>query len=453
MRVKLTLLAALSLGWTTAVNGVETGSKKSAESDIMQVLATTPTLDLLRVAQAYAEGLDAAEARAHVLRFEAQRSMLGDMVGTAAFQRWGELEPAAALARADSSLSAERVENINYVMRGWAKRAPAEAWEKLGELSSGFTDLRYDAGHPFTLLAEQDLNLAAAKFQEMPARRQCLECLANNLCMVAFARGRAAMIEALLAAMPEGEHRAALRDTYWEFTGLYEQARGWKKLSAWGTASDRMAAELNLLEGWTEVDFGASYEQAMSLQPKTRRDAALGVVLQRWARGARSSEVAEIIPLLPDDLGEKVVLGLAAQFGNLNPAATMAWAEVLQTPSLREEVQSRVIRAWTALAPEAARDYIRRQTDLDIRGILLWSYLFRRLDNHTLTVEDFDEILPRFAPSWKVNLLSRLVVQLVDPRAQSDGFIARSAVIEKINGRTDLLPEQRKAILKPLAAH
>lgn len=66
MRVKLTLLAALSLGWTTAVNGVETGSKKSTESDIMQVLATTPTLDLLRVAQAYAEGLDAAEARARV---------------------------------------------------------------------------------------------------------------------------------------------------------------------------------------------------------------------------------------------------------------------------------------------------------------------------------------------------------------------------------------------------
>lgn len=250
--------------------------------------------------------------------------------------------------------------------------------------------------------------------------------------------------------MPRSEHRSALRDVYWEAMGEYEGPRAWAMASNQTDEDDRAAAELHLMSGWANADFSGSFDWAIGLSSEARRDAALGAVIQSWGRGARSSEVAEIIARLPDDLGEKTVLGMARQFANLDPVATMKWAETIANSSLREEMQQRVIKSWTTQQPEEAREYIRSLADLNIRGALLWSYLFARFDNHTLTMSDLDEILTGFSKSWKVYLLKRLVVAIVDPSTGADAFIRRTDFATKVEARSDLSDSDKMDILAPL---
>lgn len=274
--------------------------------------------------------------------------------------------------------------------------------------------------------------------------------LGHNLIVVAFTRGDADVIQQEIAAMPRSEHRSALRDVYWEAMGEYEGPRAWAMASNQTDEDDRAAAELHLMSGWANADFSGSFDWAIGLSSEARRDAALGAVIQSWGRGARSSEVAEIIARLPDDLGEKTVLGMARQFANLDPVATMKWAETIANSSLREEMQQRVIKSWTTQQPEEAREYIRSLADLNIRGALLWSYLFARFDNHTLTMSDLDEILTGFSKSWKVYLLKRLVVAIVDPSTGADAFIRRTDFATKVEARSDLSDSDKMDILAPL---
>lgn len=409
-----------------------------------------PVVQWWDVAEAAMKPLDADALRAVVAAEAAERSVAGDMVVNVAFQRWGELDGAGALAAADGLDGTERVERINFVMRGWVRVAPQVAWEQLRQLSGQFADRRYELGYPLTAIAEQDLAQALADFTTVVPQRQCLECLAKNISLVAFARGQSEVIRATIAKLPDGEHRSALRDVYWDFVGGIERGQGWARASSWGGDQDRRAAELNELGGWARVDFSGSFAQAAQLQPPSRRDAALGAVLHAWGQGARSSELAGIIARLPDDLGEQAALGLAYQFANLNPAATMTWAESLPTPALRTEMQRRVIRVWTEIDPGAARAYLHAQTDLELRGVLVWAYLSKRVSNYTLTPADLDEVSPGFGADWTVRALTALAVDLVDPANEAETFISREAFKAEVKARTDLTPDQQAAVLAPL---
>lgn len=104
---------------------------------------------------------------------------------------------------------------------------------------------------------------------------------------------------------------------------------------------------------------------------------------------------------------------------------------------------------WAKIDQKAAHDYIERCADTETRGIMLWTFLFSKLDNHTLGFEELAEINDRYNIDWRVRLFTGISARLADPSINNGGKYDLKAFQALVEKRPDFSADQKRKIVDP----
>ena len=363
------------------------------------------------------------------------------------FLRWGMLDGPAALRAASSNRSSARARYEGDAAAGWAHYDPKQAWKEILAVSNGRTAAGGVPSHALYVIAEHDLELALTFYEDLPPSRTCLECNAGNICLAAARQGKYETVFAALDRMKRGPARNALRDRFWSTLGQVMAGDAFEWLDRMKTEEDRNAARIKAYVGWADADSETALDQVLHIGDATLFENTLLAVVQVWGRRARSEEVTRFLRRLPQDLSERSTLGLAAHLAQADAPTTLAWIETFSEASIRNEAMARTIRVWSQLDSDAARDYIRRIDDLEVRGALLANYLLTKLKNKTLQPQDFEEIASAFSKEWTKRLLRQIGTNLMNPSINDTQFFDLEAFVAFVKNRPNWTDADRAPVL------
>ena len=364
---------------------------------------------------------------------------------------WARLDGPAAYAYARSQTILGRTEAESRALIGWASYEPAKAWNELMVVSSLAADRRYAVISVLEQVANTNLDLALQFYKDLVPDRACLQCSADYLMVSAARTGSFDKVFKFMQGMPVGPSRDALRDGYWAYMGQYLPELGLVQLKEVLDPVDHRAAEVGFCTGWALTSFPDCLDYILHQAGAEKFAELILPSVSIWARFATHDDVVNLVKSLPPELAQRSLLGLANTLSSVDPKVTLDWVASFPYSEVRTNSLNRAISRWAKIDQKAAHDYIEKCADTETRGIMLWYFLFSKLDNQTLVFEELAEANDRYSKDWRVKLFAGLSARLADPSVNNGGKYDLKAFQAFVEQRRDFSEEEKSKILEPFA--
>jgi len=377
-------------------------------------------------------------------------SLRNDLLLNYVYERWGELDGAAALVAAANDKTIRKAEREGLALRGWARTQPQTAWDKVLEISNRGADRRFDVEELIFDIAEKDVALAVTLFEDLMDGRACLVCCGKQIAYHALVQNRLDVVEKGIAHLAPGPVRNGLRDAYWETLGEFAAPRAIAAYPAVSDVNDRMAAQVHLAKGWAMRDMKTALQYVTQKYDREMAERAVLPMIQEWSQGAVPEDVRGVVQSLPTDLSQQSMLGVTRALARVDPRSAIGWAARVTNAAIRNECLFQTMGEWTATDGAAARAYLDAQPSNEERGALIRGYLFARLTNQTLNLSDVRLVDANINAAWIVETLNRLSLGLADPSTNTTRTFDTKAYADWVNGLKRLDAAQKAKALEPL---
>jgi hypothetical protein len=289
----------------------------------------------------------------------AQRDAYSEVLG-----RWAQLDAASALEHVgEIDTPGLRRDATVTVLRHWAAVDPSAA-------------LAFAASNPNNDLPEGSLDAVFRGIGNTADPTAALSFLAtldgsehskqaNGAIRDLFERNDAEVIE-WARSLPEGELRdrslLAVVDQWARYDPL--AAKAWLEENAGD--SNRASALAALGESWAQIDPEAAAAWAMEAgtgDPR-RDDKVLERVFRRWMEDDIASAAGYLAQQEPGPELDGALEQYIQRIKNVDPDATMAWAESISDPGRRRSAILHVAKAWRGQDPQAFTSYVASSPEL-----------------------------------------------------------------------------------------
>ena len=344
------------------------GARRGGSERILHLLSGASGADLRRSEfRDLAEGLSLEEVVGIIDQIAgmdpgpAQRSAYTEVLA-----RWAQLDPGAALDHVGNieAPGLRREATIN-VLRHWAAANPAAA-------------LDFAANNPNSDLPGGSIAAVFRGIGHSPDTSAALDFLATldgsghdkyaeGAIRELFERNDVEVIE-WTRSLPEGALRDrsihALVDQWARYDPM--AAKAWLEVNT--SDSNRVGALAALGESWAKIDPQAAAAWAMEAEiggGDTRRDdKVLAHVFRRWMEYDAAEAAGFLAQQEPNPELDGALEQYIQQIKNIDPDATMAWAESISDPKRRRNAILHVGKAWRGQDPQAWSSYVASSPDL-----------------------------------------------------------------------------------------
>lgn len=273
---------------------------------------------------------------------------------------WASIDPFAALDYA-LNIESRRTSAIaaNTVLANWAKRDPQAAFEWYMQNRANYPEkLDNTVGDLFTWLADANLESALARLKELPSdslRSKALKAIINDY----VAKGEASRLEYFFISQQDASALSMLAAAQIDSIALYkpEAAAAW--IATLTDPNIRVKAINTLIDKWG-FDNPAKAAQWVAGLPQDEYWSEFASRMTRiWARDFPDNAATWLLSLSPPSPQlDTAIQTLVSIVMKANPAAAMAWANVITDLNKKYNLMQRAGYLWLKKDPAPATAYI-----------------------------------------------------------------------------------------------
>ncbi|MCX7819651.1 MAG: hypothetical protein N2652_10685 [Kiritimatiellae bacterium] len=276
-------------------------------------------------------------------------------------RRWGQLDPAAALAWAASvSEPIRRHELRRQVMLGWASVDPSAAFAHVSAGADG-TAPPHRLREVFEGAMQAETHTALRFAAQLDPSRFGGE--AGSIIWTVFGRDPAATV-AFVEALPDGDLRQLAVDRVIDHWARYDPlgARAW--MERLGASGQTLSARIELGESWARVDPAGAVGWFLDLPAEQQDGRILDRILHRWLQYDPDACITWLREQPPSPLLDRVRAERAVSLARRDIAEGLAWVPLITDPRRRAAAEEQIVWDWYRRDRAAAVEYAQRSGTL-----------------------------------------------------------------------------------------
>lgn len=276
-------------------------------------------------------------------------------------RRWGQLDPAAALAWvANLAEPMRRHELRRQTILGWASVRPAEALAYVEANADGApTAHRLRDVFEGAMHADTDTTLRFAQQLDLTRFRN----EASALIWTVFGRDPVATL-AFVEALPDSDLRRLATDRVIDHWARYDPASARIWMERMVAPDQRLSAQIELGESWARLDPVSAVNWFLDLPPEEQNSRILDRILYRWMQydPDACSQWLQVQP--PSPLLDRVRAERAVAMTRRNVEEALVWARQIMDERRRTATEEQIIWDWYRRDRAAAVDYALHRSNL-----------------------------------------------------------------------------------------